>query len=353
MEPITRKEKYLAKISGEDVQIPEKPITREEMYLNAIAQGGSGGDGYSKDEIDQKIQEVKTLIDTANSTLQALEKSLQGYVKNTDFATADSAGIVKPDGVGLDIQGDDGSLQIHHPTAEEIQAEGTDLEHQALTLDRISNMFNYFGIDDKTTLDDDYVKNSDYATLSLAGAVKVANDTDVSSDGVLTSKHTGIHIEENGTIGLTDTTESEIDEEKEGRLAIHPKNIPHMMSNYGLISKQHLETTYATKEELGKIKIKKITDTKLERPANTNVHFLPDPDGIVINIQAEASNSDYEVIPHIMFSGQGRYATIHMFVKKSTGELISSGALLPDEIKDGMNVTVTTWYITGIPYTTS
>lgn len=85
MEPITRKEKYLAKISGEDVQIPEKPITREEMYLNAIAQGSSGGDGYSKEEIDAKIQEVKTLIATANETLQELENSLGTYATKEEL----------------------------------------------------------------------------------------------------------------------------------------------------------------------------------------------------------------------------------------------------------------------------
>lgn len=59
MEPITRKEKYLAKISGEDVQIPEKPITREEMYLNAI---------------NAEIQGFRTVVDAVNSTLWELEE---------------------------------------------------------------------------------------------------------------------------------------------------------------------------------------------------------------------------------------------------------------------------------------
>lgn len=40
--PVTRKEKYLAKISGESVSIPS-PITREEQYLYEIAVNGSGG----------------------------------------------------------------------------------------------------------------------------------------------------------------------------------------------------------------------------------------------------------------------------------------------------------------------
>ena len=37
MDPITRKEMFLAKAAGQDVTLPE-PITREEKYLAAIAE---------------------------------------------------------------------------------------------------------------------------------------------------------------------------------------------------------------------------------------------------------------------------------------------------------------------------
>ena len=40
--PITRKEHFLAKAAGENVNTPD-PITREEMYLDAIASGSGGG----------------------------------------------------------------------------------------------------------------------------------------------------------------------------------------------------------------------------------------------------------------------------------------------------------------------
>ena len=44
-EPITRKERYLAKAAGQEVEIPSEPLTREEAYLKAIANAGSGGGG--------------------------------------------------------------------------------------------------------------------------------------------------------------------------------------------------------------------------------------------------------------------------------------------------------------------
>lgn len=42
--PITRKEMFLAKAAGQDVETPE-PITREEMFLSKINGSGGGGSG--------------------------------------------------------------------------------------------------------------------------------------------------------------------------------------------------------------------------------------------------------------------------------------------------------------------
>ena len=44
MNPITRKETFLAKAGGQSVNTP-KPITREEMFLQKIAENGGGGGG--------------------------------------------------------------------------------------------------------------------------------------------------------------------------------------------------------------------------------------------------------------------------------------------------------------------
>ena len=46
MNPITRKEVFLAAAGGQDVTTPT-PFTREEMFLDAIAKGGGGGGGSS------------------------------------------------------------------------------------------------------------------------------------------------------------------------------------------------------------------------------------------------------------------------------------------------------------------
>lgn len=49
LEPITREEKYLAKAAGQSVSVPE-PITRKEMFLDAVAKsGGSGGGSAPSD----------------------------------------------------------------------------------------------------------------------------------------------------------------------------------------------------------------------------------------------------------------------------------------------------------------
>lgn len=61
--PITRSEKFLAKAAGEDVSLPE-PITREEIYLNAIANNGGGGSSLP-DVTSDDNGDVLTVVDGA------------------------------------------------------------------------------------------------------------------------------------------------------------------------------------------------------------------------------------------------------------------------------------------------
>lgn len=63
MEPITRKEMFLAKAAGEyNGDLPE-PITREEHYLDEIAKGGGSGDAYTKAETDALLAEKADVDD--------------------------------------------------------------------------------------------------------------------------------------------------------------------------------------------------------------------------------------------------------------------------------------------------
>lgn len=70
-EPVTREEKFLAKIAGEDVETPE-PITRKEKYLHEIAENGGGGGG-SAVLINKNIN--------ANGTYNASSDNADGYKK--------------------------------------------------------------------------------------------------------------------------------------------------------------------------------------------------------------------------------------------------------------------------------
>jgi hypothetical protein len=104
-EPKSRKESYLAKAAGMDVTIPEKPESREEQYLNAIAEGGGGGGGgtYSAgDGIDitndtisvdtDTIQEKLTAgtgIDITNNTISATGGGGPTVVQTTGTSTTD------------------------------------------------------------------------------------------------------------------------------------------------------------------------------------------------------------------------------------------------------------------------
>lgn len=53
-DPESRVESYLAKAAGEDVTIPEKPLSRLEQYLDAIAEGGGGGGTSDFDQLSNR-----------------------------------------------------------------------------------------------------------------------------------------------------------------------------------------------------------------------------------------------------------------------------------------------------------
>ena len=78
MTPITRKEKYYSAILGETESTPT-PVTREEQYLNKIAEGGGGGTPVEANPTD-----------TATDTLTKLKVgddtySVEGTTDYTDL----------------------------------------------------------------------------------------------------------------------------------------------------------------------------------------------------------------------------------------------------------------------------
>lgn len=83
--PITRKEMFLAKAAGMDVETPE-PITREEMFLSKIAGGGNAGGG---DTTENKLAKV------VNRTITELTaKDLEGATKIGTYAFRSCASLI-------------------------------------------------------------------------------------------------------------------------------------------------------------------------------------------------------------------------------------------------------------------
>lgn len=70
MEPITRKEKFLAAAGGQSVDLPT-PVTREEVFLKAIAEGGGGG----SDLPDVTVADNGKILKVVNGEWTAVDMS--------------------------------------------------------------------------------------------------------------------------------------------------------------------------------------------------------------------------------------------------------------------------------------
>ena len=78
MEPVTRKEHFLARIAGKPHDESLFPITREEFFLNDIAEsggGGSGGGGAFVIGISEETSDNKT-IRTLDKTAQEISTAM-------------------------------------------------------------------------------------------------------------------------------------------------------------------------------------------------------------------------------------------------------------------------------------
>lgn len=110
-EPKSRTESYLAKAAGEDVTIPEKPESRLEQYLAAIAEGGGGGGGGTTytagDNIQISADNVISATDTTYTagsgidiTSDVISATNTGKAKTLSSADFDYP-TNNPDGVAL------------------------------------------------------------------------------------------------------------------------------------------------------------------------------------------------------------------------------------------------------------
>ena len=74
---ITRKEKYLAKAGGQDVEVPLPPITRKEKYIKGIMDEGGGGGGGLPDKGDHTtINGIDFYVSTTQPTGTIAEGSI-------------------------------------------------------------------------------------------------------------------------------------------------------------------------------------------------------------------------------------------------------------------------------------
>lgn len=93
--PLTRLEQFLAKIAGDDIELPEVK-TRLEYWLKEISENGGGGGGGSSglvvneieippvDPEDPEAESTYKLDKTAGEILTAIQNGMPVYLKEDD-----------------------------------------------------------------------------------------------------------------------------------------------------------------------------------------------------------------------------------------------------------------------------
>lgn len=99
--PNSRKEQYLAAIAGQGVSYPETPHTREEAYLDEIARNGGGGGGG----------DVTGVKGNAESEYRKGKVNLTAENIGITKAEANKLGLVKPDGETTEVD-ENGAIKV-------------------------------------------------------------------------------------------------------------------------------------------------------------------------------------------------------------------------------------------------
>ena len=80
--PVTRKEMYLSAIAGENTTIPDPAITRIEKYLKYIAENGGSGGGTTPAQVREIIAEQTDDEISSTSENPVQNKVVKAYVDN-------------------------------------------------------------------------------------------------------------------------------------------------------------------------------------------------------------------------------------------------------------------------------
>lgn len=149
---------------AEIIEIPKTPMSRTEQYLTKIVKELSG----SKEDVEipkAALSRVEYYLQAIVNLLAENSINLDDYVKTTDIASQENAGLIQADDPkqsGLTI-GEDGKIAIYHPDASDLESVSD--SHTALTLDRVQPVMSYYGLTNKDTLKNDYVKDAQVPTV--------------------------------------------------------------------------------------------------------------------------------------------------------------------------------------------
>ena len=95
--PLDNKERYLAAIAGQNVDLPE-PADRKDVYLKYIAENGGSGSGTTPAQVREIIAEQTDDEISSTSENPVQNKVVTAYVDNAIAAITDYESEVFPNG---------------------------------------------------------------------------------------------------------------------------------------------------------------------------------------------------------------------------------------------------------------
>ena len=93
--PLTRRETYYAAIAGQAVQLPEKPLTREEEYLDYIAKNGGGGGGTGDGDMKKAVYDGMLIVANMGGIPAYVAEAIKDKANKSDLPTMGEDGYLK------------------------------------------------------------------------------------------------------------------------------------------------------------------------------------------------------------------------------------------------------------------